>query len=74
MQSECVIPSLKELEQIKLSSLTKSATINKCITKETQKSSVECWVHCEKIKTVKSKVTSINYPYFEKNFKFLLKN
>ena len=36
-------------------------------------SSVECWDHCDIIKTiiVKSKVPSINYPYFAKNFKFL---
>ena len=26
---------------------------------------------CDKIKTVKSKVPSINYPYFAKIFKFL---
>ena len=36
-------------------------------------SSVEWWDHCDTIKTiiVKSKVPSINYPYFAKNFKFL---
>ena len=33
MQSECVMPSLKELEQLKLSSSTKSATVDKFITK-----------------------------------------
>ena len=33
MQSECVMPQLKELEQLKLSSSAKSATFNKYITK-----------------------------------------
>ena len=28
-------------------------------------SSVKCWVHCDKIKTVKSKVPSINYINFQ---------
>ena len=31
-----------------------------------QGSTVECCVHCDKIKTVKSKVPSINYKYFTK--------
>ena len=64
----------KELEQLKLSSSTESATADKFITKKTQGSSVKCWDHCDEIKTIKSKVPSINYPYFAKIFKFLLKN
>ena len=50
----------------------KSATADKFITKKAQVSSVECLYHCDEIKTVKSKVPSINYPYFAKNFEFLL--
>ena len=34
MQSECVMPLLKELERLRLSSSTKSATVNKFITKK----------------------------------------
>ena len=78
MQSKCVTPQLKELEQWKLSPNTKSATADKFITKKTKqnkkktRSSVEWRNHCDKIKTVKSKVSRINYPYFAKIFNFLL--
>ena len=34
MQSECVMPQLKQLEQLKLSSSTKSAIVDKFITKK----------------------------------------
>ena len=34
MQTECVIPQLKELEQLKLSPNTKSAAADKFITKK----------------------------------------
>ena len=40
MQSECVMPLLKELEQLKLSSSTKSATVDKFITKKNRKEAV----------------------------------
>ena len=40
-----------ELEQLKLSPSTKSATVDKFITKNTR-SSVECWDHYDKIKTI----------------------
>ena len=53
----------------------KSATAGKFITKKTQVSSVECWDHCDdeiKNKLVKSKVLTINYPYFAKKIEFLL--
>ena len=36
MQSECVTPQLKELEQLKLSPSTKNANADKFITKKTQ--------------------------------------
>ena len=50
---------------------TKSATVDKFITKKSQ-GCFECWVHWNKIKTIKSRVPSINYPYFANVFKFLL--
>ena len=62
-------------EQLKLLSSTKSPTADKFITKKTQVSSVECWDHCDdeiKNKLVKSKVLTINYPYFAKKIEFLL--
>ena len=71
MQSECVMPSLKELEQWKLSS---STTVDKFITKETPGSSVKCWVHCGKIKNFKSKIPSINYKYFASNITLVLRD
>ena len=37
MQSECVMPQLKELEQLKLPSSTESATVDKSITKKARK-------------------------------------
>ena len=36
--------------------------------KKSARSRVECWGHCDKIKTVKSNVPSINYSYFAKSF------
>ena len=46
--------------------------VNKFINKKkTQGSSVKCWVYCDKIKTVKSKVQASTW-YFAKIFKFLL--
>ena len=36
------------------------------------RSSVECWEHCDKIKTLKSKVPNIKYPYFAKIFKIFV--
>ena len=36
------------------------------------RSTVKCWDHCDKIKTVKSNVPSIKYPYFAKVFKFFI--
>ena len=68
--------SPKQLEKLKLSPSTKSATANKfIITKKTQEavSNVEITVikHM-KIKTVRSNVPSINYPYFAKIFKFFV--
>ena len=50
--SECVTPDLKELEQSKTFIKYKSATADKFITKKTQVSSVECWDHCDEIKTI----------------------
>ena len=49
----------------------KSATTDKFYHK-TQVNSVECWDQWDEKKPVKSKVPSINYPYFAKNFEFLL--
>ena len=46
-------------------------SINLSIKKKTQGSSVKCWVYCDKIKTVKSKVQASTW-YFAKIFKFLL--
>ena len=68
--------SPKQLEKLKLSPSTKSATADKfIITKKTQEavSNVEITVikHM-KIKTVRSNVPSINYPYFAKIFKFFV--
>ena len=34
--------------------------------------SAECWDHCDKTKTVKSNIPSINYPYFANFFKFFV--
>ena len=48
--SESVMPWLKELEQLKLMKY-KSAAAGKFITKK-QVSSVECWDHCDEIKTI----------------------
>ena len=42
---------LKELEHLKLSSSTRSATADKFITRK-QGSSVKCWDHCGEIKTI----------------------
>ena len=44
----------------------------KFVTKKHKGSSVKWWVHCDKIKTVKSKVPSINYPIFWKNFQIFV--
>ena len=52
MQSEYIMPYLKELEKVKLSPSTKGATVDKFITKKDTRSSIECWDHCEKIKTI----------------------
>ena len=71
MQSEYL-----QLEQLKLSSSTKSATGDKFITKKTQGSSAECWVHCGKIVNQKypSSTTYIlqKFPIFVVKLKFLL--
>ena len=68
MQSECIPPQLKELQQLKLSPSTKSATADKFITKNPQKAVLKA----KQKQLVKSKVPSINYPYFAKIFIFLL--
>ena len=52
MQNECVTSQLKELEQLKLSSRTKSAVADKFITKKTQGNSFKGWDHCDEIKTI----------------------
>ena len=69
MQSECVMPELKELKQLKLSSSTKNAIVDKCMAKQKTKNTRK---HSDKIKTIKSKVPGINCPYFANIFKFLL--
>ena len=60
MQSECFTPQFKELEQLKLSPSTKSATADKFITKNHKK---QCrMLRSIKVKSkllVKSKVPSI---------------
>ena len=54
MQSECVTPYIKELEQLELSSSTKSATADKfIIAKKKHKQCVEHSDHCDKIKTIR---------------------
>ena len=68
------MPKLKELEQLKLSSITKSATVCRQIyhkKPEPQGSSVKYRVWCDKIKTGKSKVQA-STRYFAKIFKFFL--
>ena len=52
MQSECAMPQLKELEQLKLSSSAKSATADQFITKNLWEISIECWDHHAKIQAI----------------------
>ena len=53
----------QEIITIKLSSSTNITTVYKVITKK-HTEMLKSWVHGDKIKTVKSKVRSINYPHF----------
>ena len=55
-----------------LSPSTKSTKF--IITKKHKRSSAACWDHCDKIKTVKSNVVIIKYPYFAKILKFFVVN
>ena len=47
MKSECVTPELKEQEQLKFLTITKSSTADKLISK---RGNVECSDYCDKIK------------------------
>ena len=69
MQSECITPQLKELQQLKLSPSTKSATADRFITKKPPQKAV---LKAKQKQLVKSKVPSINYPYFAKIFIFFV--
>ena len=69
--------SPKQLEKLKLSPSTKSATADKfIITKKKPQEAVSnvdiTVIKQMKIKTVRSNVPSINYPYFAKIFKFFV--
>ena len=72
MQSECAMPQLKELEQLKLSSSAKVLLLINLSQKTYEKSVSNVEITMPKYKQlVKSKVTSINYSYFANVLEFL---
>ena len=74
MQSEYITPYLKELQQLKLYPSAKFLLINLSHKKKTKKNKKQKAVSRAKQKQlVKSKVPSINYPYFAKIFNFCCK-
>ena len=74
MQSEYITPYLKELQQLKLSPSAKFLLINLSHKKKQKKNKKQKAVSRAKQKQlVKSKVPSINYPYFAKIFNFCCK-